>query len=68
MRRDQRTVDDLSEEEYDDYQKNPDNPIWQQVTENTIKYAKEMMFPDEDSRPGEDDEMQNLLDMKKNRK
>lgn len=50
MRREDRTVDDLSEEEYEDYQNNPDDPKWQQVTDNTNDMYRNMMFPD-----GEDD-------------
>lgn len=46
---DDRTIDDLSEEEYEDYEKHPEN--YEQVVENTNEMYREMMFPD-----GEDDE------------
>lgn len=48
---DYRTVDDLSDEEYEDYQNNPD--AWQDVTDNTEEDALDMMYSDEDSRPDE---------------
>lgn len=43
-KKDERTIFDLSDEEYDDYQNNPEN--WEQVTENSIEDALNMMFPD----------------------
>lgn len=44
-----RTILDLSEEEDKDYEEHPEN--WEQVTENSIEDALNMMFPD-----GMDDE------------
>ena len=41
---DNRTLDDLSDEEFEDYEKNPEN--LEQVTENTNTMYREMMFPD----------------------
>lgn len=41
--RDNRTVDDLSEEEYEDYENNPDK--YQDVTENTIDLYDDLMNP-----------------------
>ena len=38
-----RTIFDLSEEEYEDYENNPEN--WEEVTENTNQDALDMMFP-----------------------
>lgn len=46
---DDRTIFDLSEEEYEDYENNPKN--WEEVTNNSIEDALNMMFPD-----GMDDE------------
>lgn len=46
---DDRTIFDLSEEEYEDYEKNPEN--YEEVTDNTNEDAIRMMFPD-----GMDDE------------
>ena len=49
---DDRTIFDLSDEETEDYENNPEN--WEEVTENTnnsIEDALNMMFPD-----GMDDE------------
>lgn len=40
---DDRTIFDLSEEEYEDYENNPEN--WEEVTENTNQDALDMMFP-----------------------
>lgn len=47
--RDERTVDDLSEEEYEDYQNNLDK--YQEVTDNTNEMYSDTMFPN-----GRDDE------------
>ena len=44
-----RTIWDLSEEEYEDYEKNPED--WEEVTENTNQDALDMMYPD-----GKDDD------------
>ena len=38
-----RTIFDLSEEEYEDYENNPEN--WEEVRENTNQDALDMMFP-----------------------
>ena len=46
---DDRTIFDLSEEEYEDYENNPED--WEEVTNNTNEDALSMMFPD-----GMDDE------------
>lgn len=46
---DSRTIFDLSEEEYEDYEKNPEK--WEEVTDNINEDAIGMMFPD-----GMDDE------------
>lgn len=51
MARDTRTIFDLTDEEYADYEANPDDPVWQQVTDNSNEDAYNMMFPD-----GDDDE------------
>lgn len=48
MAKETRTIFDLSDEEYADYEANPDNPVWQQVTDNSIEDANNMMFPDRD--------------------
>lgn len=40
---DDRTIFDLSEEEYEDYENNPEN--WEEVAENTNQDALDMMFP-----------------------
>lgn len=42
--KDKRTVDDLSEEEYEDYEKNPEK--YEDVTQNTIDLYRGMMCPD----------------------
>lgn len=47
--RDDRTILDLSDEETEDYENNPEN--WEEVTNNSIEDALNMMFPD-----GMDDE------------
>ncbi|WP_290051048.1 hypothetical protein [uncultured Muribaculum sp.] len=44
--RNSRTVDDLSEEEYEDYEKNPDK--YQDVTENTIDLYNDLTHPNGD--------------------
>ena len=41
--RDNRTVDDLSEEEYEDYEENPDK--YEDVTQNTIDLFDELTHP-----------------------
>ena len=41
---DDRTIFDLSEEEYEDYKNNPED--WEEVTNNTNEDALSMMFPD----------------------
>lgn len=41
--RDDRTVDDLSEEEYEDYEMNPDK--YEDVTQNTIFLYNELTHP-----------------------
>ena len=46
---DDRTIFDLSEEEYEDDENNPKN--WEEVTNNSIEEVLNMMFPD-----GMDDE------------
>ncbi len=38
-----KTIFDLSEEEYEDYELHPEN--WEQVTENTNEDALNMMYP-----------------------
>ena len=42
----ERTLYDLSDEEYEDYEKNPDD--YQDVTDATIEDSMDMMFGDED--------------------
>lgn len=46
VRKNDRTVDDLSDEEYEDYEKNPEN--WGDVTNNTIDYYRGIMGIDDD--------------------
>ena len=41
----ERTLYDLSDEEYEDYEKNPDD--YQDVTDATIEDSMDMMFGDE---------------------
>ena len=41
--KDERTLDELSDEEYEEYQDNPDK--YQEVTNNTIDNMIDMMFP-----------------------
>ena len=41
--KDERTLDELSNEEYEEYQDNPDK--YQEVTNNTIDNMIDMMFP-----------------------
>ena len=38
-----RTIFDLSDEEFEDYENHPED--WEQVTENTDQDALEMMYP-----------------------
>lgn len=38
-----RTILDLSDEETEDYENNPEN--WEEVTNNSIEDALDMMFP-----------------------
>ena len=40
---DDRTIFDLSDEEYEDYENNPED--WEEETENTNQDALDMMFP-----------------------
>jgi len=47
--RDERTVFDLDEDEYNDYEEHPEN--WEDVTENSYEDGYDLMYPDEDSRP-----------------
>lgn len=42
--KDDRTIFDLSDEETDDYENNPEN--WEEVINNSIEDALSMMFPD----------------------
>ena len=44
MAKESRTIFDLSEEEYEDYEKNPDK--YPDVTENTEQDAYDRMYPD----------------------
>ncbi len=46
---DDKTIFDLSDEETEDYENNPEN--WEEVTNNSIEDALNMMFPN-----GMDDE------------
>ena len=39
-----KTIFDLSDEETEDYESNPEN--WEEVTNNSIEDALNMMFPD----------------------
>ena len=45
MAKDNRTIFDLDYDEYEDYQ-NRDDETSQQITQNTIEDALNMMFPD----------------------
>lgn len=47
MAKDNRTIFDLSEEEYEDYEKNPEK--WEDVTDNSIEDGWNMIYPDDDS-------------------
>lgn len=47
MAEDKRTIFDLSEEEYEDYEEHPEN--WEEVTDNTIEDGRNLMYPDPDS-------------------
>ena len=42
MAKDERTIFDLSEEEYEDYEKHPEN--WENVTDNSIEDGWNMMY------------------------
>ena len=42
--KDDRTLDDLSEEEYEDCLNHPDD--WEEVIDNTIEDNLDMMYPD----------------------
>lgn len=44
MAKDNRTIFDLDDEEYEDYEKNPDKYL--DITTNSIEDALKMMFPD----------------------
>ncbi len=44
MAKDNRTIFDLDDEEYEDYEKNPDEYL--DITVNSIEDALKMMFPD----------------------
>lgn len=48
MAKDDRTVFDLSKEEYEDNGKHPEK--WEQVTENSNEYGNNLMYPDSDTR------------------
>ena len=52
MVRDDRTVFDLDDDEYRDYEEHPEN--WEDVTENSYEDAYNMMYPDKDSRADDD--------------
>ena len=45
MAKEDRTIFDLDDDEYEDYQ-NRDDKTSQQITQNTIEDALNMMFPD----------------------
>ena len=45
MSKEDRTIFNLNDEEYEDYQ-NRDDETSQQITQNTIEDALNMMFPD----------------------
>lgn len=47
--KDNRTIDDLDDEEYEDYVQNPDK--YEDITDNTNELYRDMMFPN-----GEDDD------------
>lgn len=47
MARDERTIFDLSDEEYEDYEAHPEN--WEDVTDNSIKDGYDLMYPEPDS-------------------
>lgn len=44
MAKDDRTILDLSDEEYEDYENNPEN--WEDVTENSIEDGYDLAYPD----------------------
>lgn len=54
MGKDNRTIYDLSDQEYEDYQNNPDQ--YEDITDNTNEDALDMMYPD-----GEEDDWNNFL-------
>ena len=47
MAKDERTIFDLNEDEYEDYEKHPEN--WEGVTNNSMEDGRNMMYPDPDS-------------------
>ena len=47
MAKDDRTLFDLSDDEYEDLEKNPEK--WGRVIDNSIEDGWNMMFPDQDS-------------------
>lgn len=47
MAKDNRTIFDLDDEEYEDYEKHPEN--WEDVTDNSIEDGWDTMYPDSDS-------------------
>ena len=47
MAKDDRTLFDLNDDEYEDLEKNPEK--WEQVIDNSIEDGWNMMFPDQDS-------------------
>ncbi|MCM1489771.1 MAG: hypothetical protein NC095_02950 [Muribaculum sp.] len=44
--KDDRMVDDLTDEEYEDFERNPEN--WEDVIDNTNEYYRDMMGIDDD--------------------
>ena len=46
MAKDERTIFDLSEDEYEDYEKHPKN--WEDVTDNSIEDGWNLINPDSD--------------------
>ena len=45
MAKDERTTFDLNEDEYEDYEKHPEN--WEDVTNNSMEDGRNMMYPDQ---------------------
>ena len=45
-----RTFDDFTDEELDDIEKN-DPDLYDQLNDNTIESMRDLVYPDEDSRP-----------------